>query len=647
MTETDHKRGWRLATVVLGLVVLSTASFRMVNLDIWLHAATGEWIVEHGAVPTTNVLSELHHDYPSVHDKWGFQVLAHGLLDGLGPDGVNVARLLLVALLAAVMASTARRLGASPGATVLLVSLGLLACRNRLVFRPGLVSLVLLAVLLQVLLVSRRDGRRAWMLLPLQLLWVNVHGYFVLGWLTVFMVAAGQGLAGHRQLAARWLGWGLAMMAVCLVNPAGWAGWAHPFAILADLNEHRDFYTTYISEFRPIFAEDAQPPVFRTAFFVLAGLSAVLLVRAAVVAWLQRRRGGSVSAVAPTSDLGGDHAGANGGGLAGVLVPALIAVCAFGVMSTSLRRNIAPFAVVTAPLAAAAWTSWFGARRPGLVLPTVLALLFSVAEVTDAMSLHDGSQRRSGFGMSRIAYPVGGIEFIGEQWPDARVFTAFRYGSTFTGMRRPHQRAATNGNTHGYPTSYLRDVIAATADTDPSAFLQLSTRHQLTVALLPMGAPLSVRLLRSSDWALAFVGREEAVFVLRRSVGDDGLGAHDLEASLSRGGGLIVPPGELSDPRPWWRAGSGPTTLLLASGMLFGGGYPEQATTLASRAVELAPDDAQALALNGLLLLAQGDIENARALLRRSQDGQGYNVLSERVELALSGLDPAGEAGPR
>lgn len=643
MTETDHKRGWQLATVVLGLVVISSASFRMVNLDIWLHAATGEWIVEHGAVPTTNVLSELHHDYPSVHDKWGFQVLAHGLLDGLGPNGVNIARILLVALLVAVMGSTARRLGASPGATVLLVSLGLLACRNRLVFRPGLVSLVLLAMLLQLLLVSRRDGRRAWMLLPLQLLWVNVHGYFVLGWLTVFMVAAGQGLAGHRQLAARWLGWGLAMMAVCLVNPAGWAGWAHPFSILADLNEHRNFYTTYISEFRPIFAEDAQAPVFRTAFFVLAGLSALLLVRAAAAAWLDKRRGDSASRAAPTSDVGGDV----GRGLAGVLVPALVVVCAFGLMSTSLRRNIAPFAVVAAPLAAAAWTSWFGAGRPGLVLPTVLALLFCVAEVTDAMSLHDGSQRRSGFGMSRIAYPVAGIEFIGEQLPDAQVFTAFRYGSTFTGMRRPHQRAATNGNTHGYPTEHLRDVIAATADTDPSAFLQLSTRHQLTVALLPMGAPLAVRLLRSSDWVLAFVGREEAVFVLRRSVGDDGLGAHDLEAALSRGDELIVPTGELSDLRPWWRAGAGPTTLLLASGMLFGGGYPEQATTLASRAVDLAPNDAQALALYGLLLLARGDIESARPLLLRSQSGHGYNVLSERVELALSGLDPVVASEPR
>ena len=273
-----------------------------------------------------------------------------------------------------------------------------------------------------------------------------------------------------------------------------------------------------------------------------------------------------------------------------------------------------------------------------------VALLFAVAEVTDAMSLHDGSQRRLGFGMSRTAYPVGGIEFIGEQLPDARVFTAFRYGSTFTGMRRPDQRAATNGNTHGYPTAYLQDVIAATADTDKLAYLKLSTRHQLTVALLPMGAPLSVRLLRSSDWALTFVGREEAVFVQRRAMSDVWLGAHDLEAQLARGAELIVPPGELSDPRPWWRGASGPTTLLLASELLHAGGYPDQAMALASQAVAVAPGDAQALGQYGLLLLAEGDVERARPLLLRSQAGRGYNVLKDKVDLALSGLEPAPES---
>ncbi|MFT7464354.1 MAG: hypothetical protein ACI9EF_002709 [Pseudohongiellaceae bacterium] len=637
MSESAERLAWRWTVLVLAVVVITTASFRMVNLDIWLHAATGEWIVEQGAVPSSNVLSELHHDYPSVHDKWGFQVLAHGLLDGLGPDGVNLARLLLVGLLVALMGATARGLGASPGATMLLLTLGLLAARNRLVFRPGLVSMVLLALLIFLLLVRHRDGRRAWMLLPLQLFWVNVHGFFVLGWMTVLVVAGAQGCAGQWQIARRWLGWALLMMVVCFANPAGLAGWAHPFTILSDLNGHRDFYTTYITEFRPILADDPQAPGFRTGFFVLAGLSAVLLLWAALRSWGKRRSQNS----GPSQGVGPVPAGAalGGTGLSDVLLPALALLAMFGLMSTSLRRNIAPFAVVMAPLAAAAWTSCLGRKTPGLVVPTALALLFSVGEVTDAMSIHDGSQRRSGFGISRIAYPVGGIEFIGEHLPDARVFTAFGYGSTFTGMRRPLQRAATNGNTHGYPTQYLQDVIAATADTDPGAFLQLTTRHDLSAALIPMGAPLAPRLLRSADWALVFVGRQEAVFVRRRNTDEAWLAEHDLEAQLSLGRELLVPGGELSDDRPWWRQAPGPTTLLLASRLLFAGGYEELATSLAEQAVAVAPDDAQALSWRGLLLFAAGDRDASQAMLLRSQEAHGFNVLAQDVRTVLMRIE--------
>jgi hypothetical protein len=638
MVATDDRRAWRWAAAMLGLLVIASASYRMHNLDIWLHAATGEWIVEQGEVPLTNVLSELHHDYPSVHDKWGFQVFAHVLLDGLGPDAVNLARILLVALLVFTLAATARGLGASPGATVLCLSMALLVSRNRLVFRPGLVSLVLLALVLHQLLVAHRDGRRLWWLLPLQLLWVNVHGYFLLGWIMALVVAVGHLLAGRRAVAGRCALLGLALAAVAMLNPSGWAGWSHPFAIMADLGEHRDFYTTYIMEFRSIFAVDPRATWFRTAFFAMLAVTIVLLVWEASSALRGRGSAGSDEAVdAPGA--------ATELGLAPVLWPALLLVGMFAVMSISLQRNIAPFAVIAAPVVAAAWTSRLGRRSPGLALPSLLALTLCVGELTNVISLHDGTQRRSGFGASRIAYPDGGIEFIGEHLPDARVFTAFRYGSTFTGKRRPDQRAATNGNTHGYPTQYLRDVISATAGQDPVVFARLSSEHGLTAALLPLGAPLAAKLMRSSRWALVFVGREEAVFVQREAVPPDWLAAHDLERRLAEGLGIEVPPGELSDPRPAWCAAPPPTTRLLVARLMFEGGFPDQASDLAALAADSAPDDPEALGLHGLLLLRQGQRDEGRAVLRRSLNARGFNIMEDTVRQALELADArAGEA---
>ena len=100
------------ASWLLLLAVLAAGLFSVHNLDIHLHAELGEWIVDHGTVPSTNVLSELHADHPTVQDKWGFAMLAYGLLDGLGPWAVILARLAILIALFGVMASTARRLGA-------------------------------------------------------------------------------------------------------------------------------------------------------------------------------------------------------------------------------------------------------------------------------------------------------------------------------------------------------------------------------------------------------------------------------------------------------------------------------------------------------------------------------------------------------
>jgi len=656
MVATDDRRAWRWTAAMLGILVFASASFRMHNLDIWLHAATGEWIVEQGEVPSTNVLSDLHHDYPSVHDKWGFQVIAHLLLDRFGPDAVNLARIILVALLVFTLAATARGLGASPGATLLCLSVALLACRNRLVFRPGLVSLVLLALVAYALLVTCRDGRRMWWLVPLQLLWVNVHGYFLLGWLVVLVVAMAHFVSGRRAVAVRCALVGLAMACIAMANPAGWTGWLHPFTIMADLSEHRQFYTTYIMEFRSIFESEPRTASFATAFFALGFVSVALLAWQALATIGGRRAADSLASGAMpdgserpnpsgSARTGSGNADAPGAGLSEVLVPGLMLVAMFAVMSISLRRNIAPFAVIAAPLAAAAWTSRLGWSLPGLAFPSVLVLALSLGEVTNGISMHDGSQRRAGFGASRIAYPDGGIDFISKHLSDVGVFTAFRYGSTFTGRRRPKQRAATNGNTHGYPNEYLKDVVFGTSCQDPGAFSRLSREHELTAALLPLGAPLSAQLLRSERWTLVFVGREEAVFVLRESVDDDWLVAFDLESRLTAGQAIYVPRGELSDPRPGWCAAPQPTTRLLVAGLLAAGGFTAQASGLAAQAVASAPDDPEALGLHGLLLLRRGRQDQGRAMLRRSLEASGINVLEDDVRQALEDADARADDG--
>ena len=94
----------RVASRLASLLVVLTAAwlglFELSDYDLGLARATGAWIVEHAAVPVTNVMSSIHADRPFVDDKWLFHVFAYGVVDGLGWTAAGVLRCLLLALLA-------------------------------------------------------------------------------------------------------------------------------------------------------------------------------------------------------------------------------------------------------------------------------------------------------------------------------------------------------------------------------------------------------------------------------------------------------------------------------------------------------------------------------------------------------------------
>lgn len=611
----------RAPTLVLVLLVLAAGTFQLHNWDIGLHARTGQWIVEHGAVPRTNVLSELHADWPTVDDKWAFQVLAHLLHDRLGPNACIAARLALLLATFLLAHATARRLGAGPWCSLLLLALAVVAARARFAFRPDLVSLLLTVACARELLLHAPSRGQALRLLALQVAWVNVHGYFITGPLMVAtaggaaLVAGAAGDPHGRRRGAALLALSAGLALACLLNPAGLDGALHPLRILQDLREHREFYTSAIIEFRPTFAADPRQPWDRSAFVLLLAVSAVALAVDAWRAW--RRRCEDPAALR-----------------AALLAAALAGL--FAAMAPSLRRNMAPFALVAAPLAAAAVTRLAGRRFPAPVLPVALCTLVAFGELSDRSSIHDGLERRAGLGRSRLAYPDLGIDFIARELPRARVFTAFSWGSTFTGRRWPEQVAATDGNTHGYPTTYLIEVMSALSGADPLAFGRITARDGEDAALLPVAGPLSIALLRDPEWVLACVGIRETVWVRRSAVDPEWLARHDLVARWRAGEAPDLPD------TPPCGAVLGPFAACLPVAevdqalLLRFAGLREAALARVRDGLWRAPDDAEANALEGLLLLELGRRAEAEASLRRALDAGGFNRLADEARRALA-----------
>jgi hypothetical protein len=185
------------AVIVLALAL----SLRKIDdFDTWWHLAAGRWIALHGAIPATDTLSHTVRGHPWIDLQWAFDLGAY-LLHGLGGPtllGVTSAigfSLAIILVLRLVRPHVGNVLGA------LLVFFVVLAAHDRFAVRPELLSFPLLIGMLSILEHGRmHEGRRLWLLLPLMIVWVNVHALFVIGAFAIVCAFLGEATIPSRKL---------------------------------------------------------------------------------------------------------------------------------------------------------------------------------------------------------------------------------------------------------------------------------------------------------------------------------------------------------------------------------------------------------------------------------------------------------------
>jgi hypothetical protein len=229
LTRVDYA----LAFLVLLLTFL-LASFAVSNSEFWLHLGTGRLIAAgeytFGEDPfcfTTQGITWVNH-------QWLYDWSLYGFYELLGEEGLVVGKALLVALMALVLLQIRHRDDAL-AVPLMCITLAVVAASFQFSFRPILVSLLLLSILLLLVLKNETawDGaapppahmpRHLWWVPALFILWANLDVWFVAGLLTLGLywmgLAIQQARTQHVPLAPRHAGmmFGLSLLA-CLVNP--------------------------------------------------------------------------------------------------------------------------------------------------------------------------------------------------------------------------------------------------------------------------------------------------------------------------------------------------------------------------------------------------------------------------------------------
>jgi hypothetical protein len=213
----DHV--WLFAAVAL--IALRPLLTPIPPHDFWWHMATGRLIVQTGAIPTVDQFSYTQAGEPFYNQGWLAQVLMYGIHSLGGVPLLLVVQAAVIALtyslllLLCIRRSGALRLSVG----VLLMTTMPLSFDNWNV-RPQTYAFPLFVAFLYILTMWRLEGtpkdtasqsllkgHRLWLLPLLMVVWVNLHGSFVLGGALIAMTFVGEWLRrfiADRREAAAW-----------------------------------------------------------------------------------------------------------------------------------------------------------------------------------------------------------------------------------------------------------------------------------------------------------------------------------------------------------------------------------------------------------------------------------------------------------
>ncbi len=225
--------------------------------DTGWHIRTGEWILNHHQVPVADMFSFSRPGAPWFAWEWLWDVMFALLSRAGGLAAVVLASTLVVCLTSVALFRLVRRKCDNGLVAIAVTLLATGGCAVHWLARPHLFTFLFFAVALHI--TDRADmGRPALLgwLVPLTLVWTNIHG----GFFVIFLILAcyiGSNLLnaviepdpicrrGFLRATLPWLSAFAACLAVTFINPYGWQLHRHVIAYIAD-----PYLLRHISEFQ-------------------------------------------------------------------------------------------------------------------------------------------------------------------------------------------------------------------------------------------------------------------------------------------------------------------------------------------------------------------------------------------------------------
>ena len=261
----------RLVIAIAFLGILLMASRPMIDTDTWWHLRTGQWIVDHHALPEVDRFSFTRIGEPWYYPGWLAEIV---MVDLFSLGGLPALNLLFTGLIFLTFIVVFFTLEGDPFLRAAILVLAAGASEIYWSARPQVFTFFFSACFYLCLRKFLLGNKNALWLLPLiMLLWVNIHAGFAAGFILLLIALVGQGLTYLVQRppkppeALRKLGWLVGVLFACaaaaVVNPRGIAILAYPFQTVSI-----HFLQNFIQEWQTPDFHSLEAQLFLILFFL-------------------------------------------------------------------------------------------------------------------------------------------------------------------------------------------------------------------------------------------------------------------------------------------------------------------------------------------------------------------------------------------
>jgi hypothetical protein len=486
-----HLSARALLVVVFLLLIFTVAARQIVDPDLWWHLKTGQYLVETRSIPHADMFSAFFSGKEWITHEWLSEILIYSLYRMIGFGGLIVTfALIITAGFAIAYRRCAKKAGhvyVSGGALLL----GALAAAPTWGVRPQVFTFLFASIFLS-LLEDFQDNvkkRSMWWLVPLMVLWVNMHAGFAVGIALILLVLIGMALAGlarRESSAALWRRLrslclvSVACVGAVLLNPNGARMYSYPFETL---KSHA--MMQYIEEWRsPNFHELMFQPL---ALLILATFSALVF---------SSKRIRFVELL-------------------------LLMATAFAALRSG--RNVPFFVLVAMPLLAEHAWDWLTSHSWGqrlkapekrevganatrkivlnMLLLIAVPLILAVVRVDRTVANQTTVEAQN--------FPTAAVEFMRDHRPPQPIYNEYGWGGYLI-WKLPDYRVYIDGRADVYGDAFIEEFLA-THDGETN-WKEPLNKHGVRTVLVKPDAALASLLRQEQGWQKVFEDSQAVVF---------------------------------------------------------------------------------------------------------------------------------------